>query len=128
MPRARVIHFSTFPSHSKQANTCWERRKHLKEGAYKKMASISPKLEKNERRWCHTGLAYLWIAVLVFSADFASKTFAQAYLSPYLSVPALPFLNLTLVYNTGAAFSFLNTGSLWPNILFGSIALAASII
>lgn len=66
--------------------------------------------------------------MLIFIIDWGSKTFAQAYLEPYTAIAILPFFNLTLAYNTGAAFSFLDTGTFWPNLLFGSIAIVVSII
>ena len=40
----------------------------------------------------------------------------------------LPIFNLFLIYNTGAAFGFLQTASGWQNFLLGSIALIVSVI
>lgn len=74
-----------------------------------------------------TGLFYLWLTMLVLMADLATKAFAQSHLDLHFSEPVLPFFNLTLAYNTGAAFSFLDTGSFWPGLLFGAIATVASI-
>lgn len=42
------------------------------------------------------------------------------------TVSVLPFLNLVLVYNPGAAFSFLSNASGWQRELFVVIGLAAS--
>ncbi len=39
----------------------------------------------------------------------------------------LPFLNLTLSYNAGAAFGFLNEASGWQNIVFVSVAVIAAV-
>lgn len=42
--------------------------------------------------------------------------------------PVLPFFDFTLLYNTGAAFSFLADGQGWQRWLFTGIALAATVI
>jgi signal peptidase II len=39
----------------------------------------------------------------------------------------LPFFDLTLAYNTGAAFSFLNSASGWQNVFFSVLAFVVSI-
>jgi len=75
-----------------------------------------------------TGWIFLWITVVVFIVDRLTKELARIYLDPYVPIAVIPSLNFTLAYNTGAAFSFLNTGSFWPNILFGSITAVISII
>ena len=55
-----------------------------------------------------TGLRWLWLAVLAFVLDQASKL-AVVKLLPfgYPGVEITPFFNLVHVYNKGAAFSFL---------------------
>lgn len=78
-------------------------------------------------RLVHSGLVYLWLTLIILIVDSTSKSLIQFYLQPYTSLNLFPFFNLTLTYNTGAAFSFLNTGTLWPNILFGIIAITVSI-
>lgn len=75
-----------------------------------------------------TGLCYLWLTVLIFVVDGATKLLSEKYLIPYTSVPISSFFNLTLVYNTGAAFSLLDTGSFWSNLLFGAIASLVSLV
>ena len=54
-----------------------------------------------------TGLRWLWLAVLAFVLDQASKL-AVVKLLPfgYPGVEITPFFNLVHVYNKGAAFSF----------------------
>lgn len=71
------------------------------------------------RRW-------LWIAVVVLALDQAGKWLALEKLVLHESVPLAPFLNLTLVYNKGAAFGFLSSASGWQNLLFVGIALVAT--
>lgn len=73
-----------------------------------------------------SGLRFLWIALFVFIADCGTKALVNAYLDPYVQVPVFPGFNLILAYNMGAAFNFLNSGALWPNILFAVIALGVS--
>jgi len=71
---------------------------------------------------------YLWIAVLVFVLDQATKFAAVKYLIHHAEVKVTPFLNLTLVFNTGAAFGFLSDASGWQNMLFVIIALIAVVV
>ncbi|EKD73147.1 MAG: hypothetical protein ACD_45C00432G0003, partial [uncultured bacterium] len=58
-------------------------------------------------RYFSTGLAWCWVAVLVWLVDRLTKYLALVYLPPYAAVPVFPHFNLTLAYNKGAAFSFL---------------------
>jgi signal peptidase II len=44
----------------------------------------------------------------------------------YEKLPIMPHLNLTLVYNTGAAFGFLNDQGGWQQIFFAVLAFAVS--
>lgn len=69
---------------------------------------------------------YLWITVVMVVLDQASKYAAVEFLSHRTPVSLLPFLNLTLVHNAGAAFGFLNGASGWQNLFFIAIALIAT--
>ncbi len=75
-----------------------------------------------------TGLRWLWITVTVMILDRLTKYLALQYLPPYAEVPIVKYFNLTLAYNKGAAFSFLNTASGWQGFMFGGIALLVSIV
>ena len=66
----------------------------------------------------------LLIAVLT-TADQITKQIAQATLTFAEPVPVIPFFNFMLVYNTGAAFSFLSDAGGWQRWFF--IALAAGV-
>lgn len=66
-----------------------------------------------------------WIAAAVFVADQASKLAVVRFLARSEPVPLLPFLDLTLVYNTGAAFGFLSRAGGWQNAFFIGVALVA---
>ncbi|BAU47697.1 peptidase A8 [Sulfurifustis variabilis] len=70
-------------------------------------------------------LRYFWIAVAVVVADQLTKLAAVKYLTRHAEVAVTPFLNLTLVYNPGAAFGFLSDAGGWQNRFFIGVALAA---
>jgi len=74
-----------------------------------------------------TGLRWLWITLLVILSDRISKYLALYYLPPFAEVPVVKHFNLTLAYNKGAAFSFLDSASGWQTWLFGAIAVIVSI-
>ena len=67
----------------------------------------------------------LWIAVAVLLLDQATKQLALARLALHEPVALLPFLDLTLVYNKGAAFGFLSSASGWQTVFFIGVALIA---
>jgi signal peptidase II len=71
---------------------------------------------------------YLWLAGAVLALDQAGKWLALERLVLHEPVPVLPFLNLTLVFNKGAAFGFLSTASGWQNIFFIGVALVATAV
>jgi signal peptidase II len=57
--------------------------------------------------------------------DQLSKWVVQQALVYGQSIEILPFFNLVLVYNPGAAFSFLSSASGWQRELFVAIGVAA---
>ena len=71
---------------------------------------------------------WLGIAVIVILIDQISKiTITKAFV--YGQVRALTsFFNLTLVYNKGAAFSFLASESGWQRYLFTGLGIAAALV
>ena len=69
-----------------------------------------------------------WIVVLVVLLDQASKYLAEEFLILHQPVAIMPFLNFTLAYNTGAAFSFLHQAGGWQNTFFIVIALLMSLV
>ena len=74
-----------------------------------------------------TGWRWLWVSVIVVILDRFTKLLALKYLIPYQPHPVIPSFNLILVYNRGAAFSFLNHASGWQNLFLGCVAVMASI-
>ena len=65
------------------------------------------------------------LATAVFVLDQVTKFWAERALTLYAPVEITGFFNLTLVYNPGAAFSFLSTAGGWQRWMFSGIALAA---
>jgi signal peptidase II len=70
----------------------------------------------------------LWISALIVALDQLTKWAAVRYLADPGQMPVLPFLNLTLVYNRGAAFGFLNDAAGWQNVFFVGVAIAACVV
>lgn len=56
---------------------------------------------------------WLWLSALVILADQVTKQLVVNDFTLYESMPLLPWLNLTLVHNTGAAFSILRGATPW---------------
>src|SRR5688572_5897819 len=64
----------------------------------------------------------------IIGLDQTSKLLAEAYLQLYQPRPLLPLLNLSLVYNPGAAFSFLSQADGWQRWFFLGLSLTISIV
>ncbi len=73
-------------------------------------------------------LKWLWLSGLVIGLDQASKWLAERLLAPGQPVPVLPCFNFTLLYNTGAAFSFLAQAGGWQRWFFLLLSLAISTV
>ncbi len=71
-------------------------------------------------------LKYLWITFIVIVLDQISKHLAEYYLAYHVPLPVMPMFNLTLSYNTGAAFSFLSEAGGWQRWFFIGLALVVS--
>jgi len=69
---------------------------------------------------------WLALAASLVAVDQATKYAAVQALAGGRLVEVTPFFNLTLVYNTGAAFSFLSDASGWQRWFFVALALGAS--
>jgi signal peptidase II len=66
------------------------------------------------------------IALLVILLDQAAKLWMLGAFVPGDVVPVTPFFNLVLVFNPGAAFSFLADHAGWQRWFFSAIALGIS--
>jgi signal peptidase II len=71
-------------------------------------------------------LRYLAIASITLLLDQLTKWSALSNLQLGVPVPVLPFLNWLLLFNPGAAFSFLAQGSGWQRWFLTILGLAAS--
>ena len=67
---------------------------------------------------------WLWLSALIVVLDQATKALAELYLDPFKPLNVLPFFDLRLAYNRGAAFSFLSDAGGWQRIFFIAITLA----
>lgn len=73
-------------------------------------------------------LKWLWLSVAVIVLDQATKYLASSHLELHQPVALLPFLNLTLMHNLGAAFSFLSEAAGWQRWFFTTVALVVSTV
>jgi len=71
--------------------------------------------------------SWLVLSALIVVADQLAKYVAVQNLGLNKAVEVTPFFNLLLVYNSGAAFSFLSDAAGWQRGLFIAIALIASV-
>jgi len=69
---------------------------------------------------------WLALAAAIVAADQLAKYAAVQYLAANQAVAVTPFFNLVLVYNAGAAFSFLSDAAGWQRGLLIALALVAS--
>ncbi len=76
-----------------------------------------------------TGLSgALVLALAVVGLDQLTKAMAVRLLHPGTRIPVIAdFFDLTLIYNTGAAFSFLAGASGWQRWFFVAIGFAAAV-
>ena len=77
-----------------------------------------PDIQHNS--WKH----WLWISLLVIILDQVTKLVADNMLNYQQPVAIIPMFNLTLVYNKGAAFSFLSDAGGWQRWFFIVLTLA----
>ncbi len=68
-------------------------------------------------------LLFAAVVVVALVLDQASKWLVLEHLRVAEPLPVTGFLNLTLVFNRGAAFGFLNDAAGWQLLLFATIAV-----
>ncbi|MYN14694.1 lipoprotein signal peptidase [Pusillimonas sp. TS35] len=72
--------------------------------------------------------AWLLTAALIIVADQLTKVYFDTRLAYGERWPLLPFFDFTLLYNPGAAFSFLASGEGWQRWFFTAVALGATVL
>ena len=70
---------------------------------------------------------WLGISAVVILLDQLTKQLAEARLTYAEPVAVLPSFNLTLLYNPGAAFSFLSDAGGWQRWFFVAVSVIASV-
>ena len=70
---------------------------------------------------------WLWLTVVVAVIDQLTKQLAEQSLTLHQAMSALPNLNWTLMYNEGAAFSFLSDAGGWQRWFFILLSSAISL-
>jgi len=73
-------------------------------------------------------LRYAVLGILLVILDVFSKDAVQRILAVESSIDLLPFLQLVLVYNRGAAFGFLGEASGWQLPFFAAVGVIVSIV
>ena len=73
-------------------------------------------------------IAYLAFAGIVVLLDQLTKQAAGAGLSGRPAVEILPFLQLALVFNRGAAFGFLDDAGGWQHYFLGGLGIVVSLL
>jgi signal peptidase II len=71
-------------------------------------------------------LRWYGLSLAVIALDHATKWLASSELTYAQPVELLPVLDLTLLHNRGAAFSFLSDAGGWQRWFFATLALAVS--
>ena len=76
----------------------------------------------------NSGLRWLWLSLLIVVLDQFTKWLATGQLSYGEQIAVIPaYFNITLLHNTGAAFSFLSDAGGWQRWFFAVIALGVSV-
>lgn len=85
-------------------------------------------MNSGEKRANNANLRWLWLSAAVVLADQASKYLAEQMLDLHRPVGLIPFVNLTLTYNQGAAFSLLSGAGGWQRWFFAGLAVAIAVV
>jgi signal peptidase II len=78
--------------------------------------------ERATARWSR----WLLVSLAVLALDLATKAWVKSVFEPGAGHDVTGFLRLTLVYNEGAAFSFLADAGGWQRWFFMALAIAIS--
>lgn len=75
-----------------------------------------------------SALVWLWLSVVVIILDQLGKFLVLHNLNYQEALRLTSFLNFTLTYNPGAAFSFLDSAGGWQIYVFVAISLVVAVI
>lgn len=70
---------------------------------------------------------WLWLSLAILALDQTTKWLALAMLEPFEAIAVVPNFNLTLMFNKGAAFSFLAGAGGWQRWFFVVLALSLTV-
>ena len=73
-------------------------------------------------------LRWLWLSLIIILLDQLTKQVIESSFLVFETLPVLPFFNLTLAYNEGAAFSFLSDQSGWQRWFLSGVAAVVALI
>jgi signal peptidase II len=73
-------------------------------------------------------IRWFGLSAAVIVLDYVTKVAVLQSFAPGESRAVAPFFNLVLVFNKGAAFSFLATAQGWQTLFFAAIAIVASVV
>lgn len=73
-------------------------------------------------------LPLLWLSLFIILADQAVKLWIIASFQLFERLPVAPFLEITRLHNSGAAFSLLAGASGWQRWFFTTIAVASGVV
>jgi len=73
-------------------------------------------------------LKYLMISAVIIVLDQVTKWLMVSWLALYETVAVMPYFNLTMAHNYGAAFSFLAQAGGWQRWFFIVLAVVISIV
>ncbi len=85
------------------------------------MTAFNRIADKSMRSW-------LLISAVVIVLDAVTKHWVKSVLAYGQHIVVMPFFDLVLFYNKGAAFSFLADAGGWQSIMFSCFALGASVV
>ena len=72
-------------------------------------------------------MKWLWLSALTVVLDQLTKYYAEAELLLHKPIAIFPGFNFTLMYNKGAAFSFLSEAGGWQRLFFVTLSSIISI-
>lgn len=73
-------------------------------------------------------LKWIWLSIIIFIFDFWTKHYMQQTLVLHQPEQIFSWFNLHLLYNHGAAFSFLSQAGEWKKWFFISVAFLVSVV